>query len=282
MTVRQALKHGSDILGDVTDARVLLGFVTGMDSLQMAVNSGKILDDEVFGRYEEYVRRRADGEPVAYITGVREFMSLDFVVRPGVLIPRPETEHSVERVIDICGDREANILDMCTGSGAIAVSLAHYMPECRIIGADISDIAIETATENARRHNVSDRVSIVRADALSEYEFDIKFDVVVSNPPYIPDSVVPGLDRDVADFEPHLALCGGEDGLDFYRAIARNAYSLLAEGGSIVFEVGHDQAEAVRDILSDGYCNIEFIKDLAGINRVVTGVKKYGKSDTVI
>lgn len=274
MNLRQALKYGSDILGDVTDARVLLGFVTGMDSLQMAVNSGKVLEDKFFVEYEECLRRRANGEPVAYITGVREFMSLDFRVRPGVLIPRPETEHSVEYIIDICGGKEVDILDMCTGSGAIAVSLAHYLPRCRVIGADISDIAIETAAENALRHGVDDRVSIIRADALSEYRFDRKFDVVVSNPPYIPDSVVPGLDRDVADYEPHLALCGGEDGLDFYRAIARNAHSALAEGGSIVFEVGYDQAEAVRDILSVGYCNIEFIADLAGINRVVTGIKE--------
>ena len=274
MTVREALKYGSDVLGDVTDARVLLGFVTGMDSLQMAVDSGKVLEEEVLNRYREYIRRRASGEPVAYITGVREFMSLDFAVYPGVLIPRPETEHSVEYVIDLCGDREVRILDMCTGSGAIAVSLAHYLPKSHIVGADISDTAIDTASKNARRHGVGDRVDIIRADALEKYDFGQKFDVVVSNPPYVPDDVVPGLDRDVADFEPHIALCGGKDGLDFYRAIARNAYFVLADGGSIVFEVGHDQAEAVKDILSADYCDIKFIKDLAGINRVVAATKK--------
>ncbi len=274
MTVREALKHGADILGDVTDARVLLGFSTGMDSLQMAVNSSKVLEDDVLCQYEGYIRRRKMNEPVAYITGVREFMSLDFTVRPGVLIPRPETEHSVEYVIDICDGLEASILDMCTGSGAIAVSLAHYLPRCHIIGADISPVAIETAKENVRRHSVEDRVNIIRGDALGRYDFDQRFDVVVSNPPYIPDSVVPDLESDVVDYEPHLALCGGRDGLDFYRSIASNALSVLADGGRIVFEVGHDQAEAVREILRDGYCNIEFIKDLAGINRVVTAVKE--------
>jgi release factor glutamine methyltransferase len=240
----------------------------------MAVNSGKELDEDALCRYREYVGRRSLGEPVAYITGVREFMSLDFTVRPGVLIPRPETEHSVEYVIDMCRDKEADILDMCTGSGAIAVSLAHYLPRCRVIGADISDIALETSAENARRNGVADRVSIIRADALQKYDFGKKFDVVVSNPPYIPDDVVPGLDKDVADYEPHLALCGGEDGLDFYRAIAKNALDILKDGGSIVFEVGHDQADSVRDILHDGYGRIEYIKDLAGINRVVTAVKE--------
>ncbi|MBQ7900388.1 MAG: peptide chain release factor N(5)-glutamine methyltransferase [Clostridia bacterium] len=271
-TVRQALTFGAEALGDVTDARVLLCHATGLDSLQLAVHSNEPIDADAFEMYKSYVTRRQNHEPVAYITGVREFMSLDFHVEPGVLIPRPETEHTVEYVMDICNGKQTKILDICTGSGAIAVSLAHYLPYAAVTAIDISETAVRVARQNAAKHNVADRVNVVCADALQQYTFDGGFDVIASNPPYIPDSVVPGLDADVAEFEPHLALCGGEDGLLFYRAIAKNAPAVLNPGGRLVFEVGHDQAEAVRDILSEDYCDIEFIRDLAGINRVVAAV----------
>ncbi len=273
-TLRDALTEGIQLLGDTTDATVLLCHAAGIDRLQLAVHSGEQIENHIYDLYMEYIIRRKKCEPVAYITGIKEFMGLDFEVRPGVLIPRPDTEHTVEYIMNVCDGKSAKILDICTGSGAIAVSLAHYLPMAELTAIDISDTALQVASANASRNNVSDRVRVVRADALERYDFDTAFDVVVSNPPYIPDSVVPTLDADVADYEPHLALCGGDDGLNFYRAIAVNALEVLPGGGRLVFEVGHDQAEAVRDLLSEHYRDIEFVRDYAGINRVVAATKK--------
>lgn len=278
-TYRDALTAGNRLLREsgiegTTDARVLLCHASGKDTLGLTMCANEQIPPEVDDRFTGYICRRCKKEPVSYITGNREFMGLDFAVRPGILIPRPDTEHTVEYVTELFKGRSAHILDLCTGSGAIAVSLAKYLPGCRITAVDISSVAVEVAKENAIRHNVADRINIICADVLKDTDLGTDFDAVVSNPPYIPDKTVETLEPDVRDYEPHLALKGGDDGLVFYRAITKNAKKLLKGGGSLVYEVGHDQAEQVAQLMKESYTDIAFEKDLSGIDRVVHGILK--------
>ena len=277
MTYRGAIAYGISELRKAgiespTDARLLLCHATGRDELYAAVHSAEQIGGDAEEKYREYIARRAAREPAAYITGHREFMGLDFEVSPSVLIPRPETEFIVEHLIDNYGDREVNIMDLCTGSGAIAVSAAYYMKNCRVLGADISDGALEVAARNAERLGVADRARFTAADALALTDFGERFDIIVSNPPYIPDEVVDTLETDVKDYEPHLALCGGGDGLKFYRAITAAAPKMLNPGGLIMFEVGFDQADAVAELMKKDFCSIGYIRDLSGIKRIVYGL----------
>ena len=280
MVIRDALKYGSDILKqngiDALDARVLLKSVTGYDDISISVNANSELPNELFQKYTAYINRRANHEPVAYITGSREFMSLEFDVEPGILIPRPETEHIVEAIIEH-NIQNANILDICTGSGIIAVSLAYYLKAARVTAIDINPVAVKVAKQNAAKHGVADRVNVLLRDALQKYNFGEKFDIVVSNPPYIKSGDISGLDTDVAGFEPHLALDGGNDGLDFYRKISQNAYDVLNTNGMLVYEIGFDQAKDVCSILQSRYTNIKVLKDLAGLDRVITAQKTINK-----
>lgn len=280
MTYRDALTKGNKLLKEngidtVCDGRVLLCHAANFDTLKLTICANDPIPEEVFNKFWEYISRRAQREPVSYITGVREFMGLDFKIAPGVLIPRPETEHTVEYVISLLREKKSDILDLCTGSGAIALSLAKYLPMSRVTAVDISENAISVSKENAVKLKVDDRVCVVRANVLEKIDFGKKFDVIASNPPYIPNDEVLSLDTDVRAYEPHLALCGGNDGLTFYRAITKSAPRLLKNGGSLVYEVGYDQAEQVAQIMKNDFENIGFEKDLAGINRVVHGTLKY-------
>lgn len=282
ITYRDALSQGNKMLREsgiegTTDARVLLCFASGKDTLGLTMSACEPIPENIFSLYTGYIKRRCSNEPVSYITGTREFMGLDFAVEKGILIPRPETEHTVEYTINLLSGKQARIADLCTGSGAIAVSLAKYLPDCKIVAADISDTAIRVSSKNASYHNVADRISIVQSDVLASPVFEGKFDAVVSNPPYIPDEVVQTLQPDVRDYEPHLALKGGADGLVFYRAITHLSTTMLKKGGSLIYEVGHDQADQVADIMKEYFEDIAFEKDLAGINRVVHGIYKEGK-----
>lgn len=276
MVIRDVLKYGSSILKqkgiDALDARVLLKFVTGYDDIGISVNANNDLPDELFEKYTEYINRRANHEPIAYITGSREFMSLDFNVEPGILIPRPETEHIVEYILSQSSGK-ANILDVCTGSGIIAVSLAYYLKDAKVTAIDINPVAVKVAKDNAKKHGVEERVNVLPADALQKYNFGEGFDIVVSNPPYIKSGDINSLDTDVAGFEPHLALDGGDDGLDFYRKISENAYDVLNPNGMLVYEIGFDQSKDVCCILQDKYTDIKVLKDLAGLDRVIAARK---------
>ena len=199
-------------------------------------------------------------------------MGLNFSVREGVLIPRPDTETLVEAVMEMPLPDDARIIDLCTGSGAIAISLAHYIKGSEVLAVDFSDICVKTAQKNAEINGVSKQVSIVQADIMTDFYDDDKFDVLVSNPPYIKTEVLGSLMTDVRDFEPTTALDGGDDGLIFYRRIAQLLPALLKKGGFLALEVGHDQAEDVAKILADAGCtNISYRTDLAGIRRVVLG-----------
>ena len=206
-------------------------------------------------RFERMVGRRTAREPLAYIVGHREFYSLEFVVRPGVLIPRPETETVVEAALGFVRERPAaKVLDIGTGSGAIAIAMAANAPEAQIVAIDISKVSLEVAGENARRHGCAGRIAFVEADyaALDARALPFaSFDLIVSNPPYITEAELPALAPEVRDFEPRLALDGGVDGMEFYRKIAAGLARWLAPEGEVILEVGAGQAEAVEAIIVD-------------------------------
>jgi len=242
--------------------------------LYLTVHRDELMDDKAAQLFRDLINRRGTGEPVAQLVRHKEFMSIDFYVDERVLVPRPDTEHLAEYALEFCQGRKApRVLDLCTGSGALAVSIAHYAPHSRVFAADISDGALEICAKNAKKNSAE--VTVFRMDVLTELAtHDQTYDLIVSNPPYIEHDVIASLDKDVAMFEPHLALDGGEDGLDFYRVLAKECPLLLSDGGSLAFEVGIGQADSVAEMMRESFCDIEIRKDYAGIERVVYGIKK--------
>ena len=268
----EALSNHSDTAR--LDAEVLLAYILRKERVWFAIHSKDKPDEKTVSDFRILIERRKSGEPVAYITGIREFMGLPFNVKKGILIPRPDTETLVEAILNETLPENAKILDLCTGSGAIAVSLAHYVKNCSVCAVDISDICIKTATENAKINGVLDRIEFKQADILSDELQLEKVDVLVSNPPYIESGELADLMKDVKDFEPSLALDGGSDGLIFYRKIISLLPKLLNSDGLVAFEVGHNQADSVCDILKEQGCtDIKTVCDLAGIRRVVLAHK---------
>ena len=281
MTIKEILIKYSNDLENISDTprldvEMLLKKALGdVDSMYIRMYLDKELTDEQEKYFLEMIKERLNERPIAYIIGNREFMGLDFFVQEGVLIPRPDTETLVEEIINICNNRTGlNILDIGTGSGAITISLAKYLDKSHVISADISDIALEIASKNAISNNVDERIDFIKSDVFSNVPKEEKFDLIVSNPPYIRKADIDGLDRQVKDFEPYNALEGGEDGLDFYRQITKESIDYLKQGGILAYEVGHDQAEDVSEIMkSYGYTKIYKKKDIQGIDRVVIGFK---------
>jgi release factor glutamine methyltransferase len=219
--------------------------------------------------YYELLERRYRGEPIQYITGEAEFYGLPFRVTPDVLIPRPETEHLVEKVVELAaGFQSPRIVDIGTGSGAIAVILAHKLPSTQITAIDLSVTALAIAQENARGNGVDFR--FLQGDLLAPVANE-KFDIVVSNPPYVPETDRPTLSVEVRDYEPSLALFAGPDGLVIYRRLIPQAFAALVPGGYIALEIGYNQSEAIHQLLaSSRFHNIEFLPDLQGIPRVAS------------
>ncbi len=215
------------------------------------------------------VERRLAGEPIQYVAGEAEFFGLLFRVTPDVLIPRPETECVVERVVSLCGAfRRPRIVDVGTGSGAIAVALARTLPDAQIWATEISPAALAVAQENATRNRVGDRVRLVHGDLLAPVAGE-HFDIVVSNPPYVGEGDRTSLSVEVRGYEPELALFAGEDGLAVYRRLIPAARGALGSGGYLVLEIGYGQADAVHALLApSGFAQIEFTADLQGIPRV--------------
>ena len=282
MTIRDIIIKYSQELENISDTprldvEILLEKALGnVDSLYIRLNLNKELTQEQEDLFNIFIQDRLKGRPVAYIVGNREFMGLDFYVQEGVLIPRPDTEPLVEELIELCrGKENLNILDIGTGSGAITISLAKYLNTSKVKSFDISDIALEVGKKNAISNEVDDRVEFIKSDLFSSIENkSIQFDVIVSNPPYIPKKDIETLHTQVKDYEPYIALEGGEDGLDFYRSITEQSRMYLKENGILAYEVGHDQAQDVAEIMkSNGYTKIYTKKDLQGIDRVVIGYK---------
>jgi release factor glutamine methyltransferase len=281
MELREALQKGISILREASveaaaaEAGILLCHVAGCDRTHLYAHGEESLCEGISEQYLELLNRRAKGIPIQYILGFCEFMSLGFKVNPGVLIPRQDTEILVESVIDFCKECSGHlkILDLCTGSGCIAVSLAHYVKDCAITATDISETAIRTAYENALKNGVADKIEFIRGSLFEVLNYR-KFDIIVSNPPYIRRTDIAGLQREVRDFEPWEALDGGQDGLSFYRDIVGKAREYLEPLGFLALEVGIGQAQVVKELMERDFSDITKVKDLSGIDRVMIGKLK--------
>lgn len=256
------------------DARLLLEEVCGTSRNDLLVHGDKELSAGQEEAVDAFVARRARHIPLQQLTGAQNFMGLDFKVNEHVLIPRQDTEILVEEVMRQLHDG-MRLLDMCTGSGCILISLLHYSNHCTGVGIDISDAALAVARENAQKLLGEDaRVGFLQSDLFSRIgeEPGEKFDIIVSNPPYIPSSVIPSLMPEVREHEPLDALDGGEDGMDFYRRIIGQSGAYLVRSGKLFFEIGYDQAEAVQALLlKSGYQEVTVVQDYAGLDRVVYG-----------
>lgn len=258
---------------DPLDARVLLQAVLGISPAYLAAHPEHIVADDQRDRYLALLARRAAGEPVAYLTGGREFFSLDFKVTPAVLIPRPETELLVELALEhIPQDASSRVLDLGTGSGCVAISIAKHRPQARITATDRSPDALEIAAQNARALGVHN-IDFVSGDWFTAVAGEC-FDIIVANPPYIAEGDLHLRQGDLR-FEPQHALAAGPEGLDCIRLIVAQARSHLFRGGWLMFEHGYDQAERCRALLSAaGFTGVFSRRDLAGIERVSGGMRE--------
>ena len=281
-------KKGTAILADSKvpdweyDARVLLEWTCGINRMDLILEPDKKIEDENGERFLSYIRKRAMHEPLQYLIGEWEFMGLPFKVNPSVLIPRQDTEVLIEWILEKeradslkdQGLKELHILDVCTGSGCIAISLDCLLKEqgnfiIHTEALDISEDALKTAQENNCLNQGS--VQFMKSNMFQQVEST--YDVIVSNPPYIPSTVVDGLMAEVVRFEPRIALDGMEDGLHFYRILAKEGKHHLKKGGRLYLEIGHDQGESVPGILrAEGFTQIEVRKDLAGHDRCIRAV----------
>ena len=278
-TVAEAVVEAAQVLrrAGVPEARreaaSLLEHVTGRDRTFLITRAETALAPDEVSLLRALVGRRAAGEPLQYITGHQEFYKLDFEVTRDVLIPRPETELLVEAALDLMGGAEQGplVLDVGTGSGCIAVSLLHERPAARAVGLDISEPALRVAARNAARAGVRERLLLVASDAFSALDpARARFDLVVSNPPYVAEDALPGLQREVRDHEPRVALTPGGDGLRVIRELIHEAPRFLDAGGHLLMEIGFDQHEAVEKLVDPRVWRLlDIHKDLQGIPRTV-------------
>jgi release factor glutamine methyltransferase len=266
------LKQGPHAEHARRDAETLLLHLLGRNRAWLLAHLEEELPEDEAARFAQLIARRAFGEPIQYITGEQEFFGLPFRVTPDVLIPRPETEHLVERVVELAPlFLKSRIVDVGTGSGAIAVALAHELPQVHITALDISSAALGLAAENAERNGVAGRIDFKLSDLFAGIPGE-RFEMIVSNPPYVPAVDRDSLSVEVREHEPALALFAGEDGLDVYRRLIPAAFAALENGGFLLLEIGHGQSQAVGALLADaGFEQIEFVPDLQGIPRVACG-----------
>ena len=249
------------------DARLLLEEVCRTDRNTLLVHGDRAVTEEEETQFRIFIERRSTHEPLQQITGWQEFMGLRFSVTEDVLVPRQDTETLVEEVLRYLRDG-MEILDVCTGSGCILLSLLRYSNGCRGVGCDISEKALAVAGQNAKELGIS--AQFIQSDLFESIEG--RFEYIVSDPPYIRKDMIPTLMEEVRDHEPLIALDGGEDGLDFYRKITREATEHLYSGGMLFFEIGYDQGEAVKLLMEEeGYEEVTVSQDLAGLDRVVYG-----------
>ena len=262
-------------------ARQMLAFISGKNNAQLIADSKKYAQDDVIERMDAAIARLAAGEPMAYVMGEWEFYGLNLIVTPDVLIPRDDTVAVAEVAINqaLFLEEKPRILDLCTGSGCIGLAIASRVKDAKVTLADLSREALAIAKKNVTNHKMTGRVSCVHVDALAEPPaFLGQFDMIVSNPPYITRTEMGELERSVADYEPHMALFGGEDGLDFYRAIAKNYRKCLKPGGYLCFEFGDTQADDVCHILTEnGFTVRERVRDYN--KRVRAVIAQYCRED---
>jgi release factor glutamine methyltransferase len=281
MNIGEALLEAYEILKEVQiesyllDSQLLLGKVLNKDKLFIMLNRDFNLSHQEENEFLCLIKLRKSKMPIKYILGECEFMGMNFIVKPGVLIPRPDTEVLVEAVIKHINEKAyTEVCDVCTGSGAIGIAIAEFIKNANVTLYDISEDALAVTKSNIERFNLHKRVNEQCSDLLQvAIDENKKFQVIVSNPPYIREAVIPTLMEDVKDYEPYIALSGGEDGLEFYRRITEESLLVLEQGGLLAFEIGYDQKEEVEDILlKAGFDEIECIRDLSGNNRVIKGI----------
>jgi release factor glutamine methyltransferase len=297
MNIKQYLLYAINILKEANietpelEAGVMFCHVLNCSRAYIYSHDDRVLEDNEVKTLNHMLSERKQGTPLQYLVGYAEFMSLTFIVGSEVLIPRQDTEILVEKCLEIMNkmlsdrhekvlyddsDIEKNnspikVLDMCTGSACIAVSIAHYFPQSRITACDISEGALRIAETNIKRNEVQDKVRLCHGDLFEALEEENKFDLIVSNPPYIETDVIPQLQNEVRDHEPYIALDGGQDGLYFYRKIIAGAPKHLNKGGILAFEIGYNQAESVSNLMKNEFCNVSVLKDIGGNDRVITG-----------
>lgn len=255
------------------DARLLFQHLTTMTRSRLVLQGKQAVDEATLQQYRRLVAQRSQRIPLQHLTGTQEFWSMDFIVSPAVLIPRPETEFLLEHVFAVCSVSRANssVLDLCTGSGVIAVVLAREFG-CRVTAVDISEAALEVAAENICRHRGTDQISLVCSDLFAALNRSHKFDVIVSNPPYIAEDEIGHLEPEVSRAEPWLALSGGPTGLRIIEQIALRAEDFLQPGGWIFLEIGADQQNTVTALFKDSerqYDEVRVIDDWSGRPRVL-------------
>ena len=279
MVIRELIKHVISVLNEnqcdnaIFEAHQLVRHVLKMSATDLVINHTQKAAEKDIEKVNELLQRRIAGEPLQYILGVQEFMSLKFQVNKSVLIPRADTETLVEYVIEKHQNDGFTLLDIGTGTGCIPLSIAHYCRRCDARGLDISDEALKTARINCSNLRLSERAVFQKCNILTDMPQG-KYDVITSNPPYIETDAIQTLQTEVKDFEPHLALDGGADGLIFYRRICEIAPKILNAHGMLIFEIGYNQANAVMKLMCDSFQNVKIIKDLCGDDRVAVGYKK--------
>lgn len=280
MTILEALKNTDEILKEnnisesTQKARRLLAFVLNKEKEYLMIHEDEEILEQIYKIYLDKIERLKNHEPIQYILENQEFMGFNFYVDKNVLIPQPDTENLVEEVINIVQKNNLKfpkILDLCTGSGAIAISIAKMIKGSIVYGTDISKEALQIAENNSISNQAN--VLFMKSDMFKNIFKEFEFDIIASNPPYIETDVIKSLDKEVQR-EPIIALDGGEDGLKFYREIAESAKRFLTNNGFLALEIGYNQKEKVEEILkTNGYKNIYFRKDLSGIYRVIVAQK---------
>ncbi len=278
-TIAETLKLASQYLrdssvpNDILDAQTLLADALSRDRTYLIINYNQQLSDDVLARYQSLIERRAAGEPLQYITGHQEFYGLEFEVTPDVLIPRPETEIIIEETIRVTQQGkllEPVIVDVGTGSGCIAVTLARELSRSRVLASDVSKAALLVAKRNALRHGMNGRVTFIAGDLLSAFSEEPFADFIISNPPYVSGREVQTLQREVRNWEPHLALTDFGDGLSFYRNLLNTAPSRLKPGGHLICEMGYTQSAEIMTLIGLGnWGEPKFLDDLQGIPRAL-------------
>ena len=276
LAVAENILDEAGIADSKIDAELILGYVINYDARRIFMNWSKEIEDDHCELFFDLIQHRAAGEPTQYITKRQFFMGYPFFVDERVLIPRMDTEVLVDAVAEYIKNNKGvqRVLDLCTGSGVIAISLAKMIPSLKLTAIDIDTNALDVAIENSIRHKVESKVKFMHSDLFEEIAYGFgqkKFDIIVSNPPYIRSGVLPTLQREIFDYEPMLALDGGPDGLDYYREIIEKAPDNLVRGGALFLEIGYDQADEVSDLIraTNMYDKIAVLRDLDKNDRVI-------------
>lgn len=270
-TVALLKQHNNE--NPVFEAHLIVRTILNLSPLDIVLQGNNEIDSESEQKIRLIASKRILGEPLQYILGTQEFMGLEFLVTPSVLIPRKDTEILTEHVLEYFENKPITVLDLCTGSGCIGISIAHFNKNALVTGLDISQDAIKIAQENAEKLKVSDRVSFKVCDVFN-MDFFGKYDLIISNPPYIKSDVIPTLSKTVKDFEPLSALDGGNDGLDFYKHIVNISPKYLCEKGMLAFEIGYNQKDSVSTLMKTSFTDITAIKDYGDNYRVISGILK--------